>query len=296
MPGTVRIGTSGWVYPPWRGVFYPQGLPQRDELSYLSRRVTSVEINGSFYSLQKPDSYRKWYDATPDGFTFAVKGPRFITHMKRLRDAGTPLANFFASGVLALREKLGPVLWQTPATLPFDPDVLDTFLGSLPRTTEQAAALSEHHDERLTGRSLTTADADRPLRHALEPRHPSFASPDLVALLRHHGVALVVADTAGTWPRFEDVTADFVYARLHGDAELYASGYTPPALDDWAQRIRTWQDGGTTPSDHTSAPPPPPAPEGRDVYCYFDNDMKVKAPADAQSLAARLTPAHHGTR
>jgi uncharacterized protein YecE (DUF72 family) len=269
--GTARIGTSGWLYPPWRGEFYPPKLPHRRELEYLSRKLATVEINGTFYSLQKPESFARWHDETPDVFTFAVKGPRFVTHMKKLNDVATPLANFFASGVLALRDKLGPVLWQLPPTLGFDADRLTGFFDQLPRTTQQAAALARRHDERMDGRALTTTDVDRPLRHALEVRHKSFVTPEFPALLREHDVALVVADTAGRWPLLRDVTSDFVYVRLHGDVELYTSGYTDEALDRWAAAIRTWTG------------------DGLDVQVHFDNDVKVHAPFDAMSLAARLS-------
>ncbi len=280
------VGTSGWTYPPWRGTFYPPGLPHRRELEYLSRRVNTVEINGSFYSLQRPSSYQVWVTATPEDFVFAVKGSRFITHMKKLRDVETPLANFFASGVLALGAKLGPLLWQLPPNLTFDADRLATFLALLPRSTAEAATLAQQHDERLDDRAWTSTDADRPLRHALEVRHPSYRNPALVELLRAQGVALVVADTAGTWPYLEDVTADFVYVRLHGDSELYVSGYTDEALDTWAQRIRSWQAGASPRTEHTIAPPAPIRP--REVFIYFDNDAKVRAPTDAMSLAQRL--------
>ena len=225
MIGHTWIGTSGWRYPPWRGVFYPPGLAQRRELEYISRQVNSVELNGSFYSLQRPSSYQRWHDETPDDFVFAVKGGRFITHMKRLVDVETPLANFFASGVLALAGKLGPFLWQLPPTLPFDPEQLDAFLDLLPRDTSAAAKLAAHHDERLEGRVLTTTDLHRPLRHAMEVRHPSFTDPAFLDLLRAREVAVVIADAAAEWPYLEDVTADFTYLRLHGDTELYASGY-----------------------------------------------------------------------
>ncbi|HEY3261025.1 MAG TPA: DUF72 domain-containing protein [Pseudonocardiaceae bacterium] len=266
----LRVGVSGWRYGPWRGAFYPRGLVQRRELEFISRQLNSVEINGSFYSLQRPESYRRWYEQTPDDFVFAVKGPRFITHMKQLRDAQTPLANFFASGVLALRHKLGPVLWQLSPRFRFRPAVLTEFLTMLPRSTAEAARLAEWHDERLAERSLTSTDLDRPLRHAMEIRHDSFAVPEFTGLLRAHGVALVTADTAGRWPLLHEPTADFVYLRLHGDQELYVSGYSAAALDSWAARIRGWLDAG------------------RDVYAYFDNDVKVHAPYDAINLAARL--------
>jgi uncharacterized protein YecE (DUF72 family) len=268
--GRVRIGTSGWRYPPWRTVFYPKGLPQRRELEYLSRRVSSIEINGSFYSLQRPEYYRAWAAETPDDFVFAVKGARFVTHMKQLRDVRVPVANFLASGVLALGAKLGPVLWQLPPRMRFDAHRLGDFLALLPRTTAAAAALATEHDERLDGRAHTETDANRPLRHALEVRHESFRDPVLLALLAAHGVALVVADSAGTWPYLEETTADLVYVRLHGADELYASGYTPQALDAWAAKVRGWRDAG------------------HDVFVYFDNDAKVHAPRDAIALAERI--------
>jgi uncharacterized protein YecE (DUF72 family) len=282
------VGTSGWRYPPWRGTFYPKGLVQRRELEYLSRQVTSIEINGSFYSLQRPESYRAWAAETPDDFVFAVKGGRFITHLKQLRDVGTPLANFLASGVLALGPKLGPVLWQLPPRLRFEPARIEEFLTLLPRSTGAAAEIAARHDERLDGRAYTETDADRPLRHAIEVRHPSFRTPSFVELLREQDVALVVADTAGTWPYLEDVTAGFVYVRLHGDAELYTSGYTPEALDMWAAKIRTWRAGEAPTGEQTVAPAALQRPEGRDVFVYFDNDVKVHAPYDAIGLCDRL--------
>lgn len=282
------VGTSGWRYPPWRGVFYPPGLAQRRELAHLAGRMDSVEINGSFYSLQRPESYRAWAAETPDDFLFAVKGSRYITHLKQLRDVRVPLANFLASGVLALGPKLGPLLWQLPPRLRFDPARIDAFLHLLPRSTGAAAWLAAEHDERLEGRAETATDADRPLRHALEVRHASFRDPAFVALLRAHDVALVVADTAGTFPYLEDVTAGFVYVRLHGDTQLYTSGYAPDALDRWAQRVRAWRAGESPVGEHTVAAPAPRSPDGRDVFVYFDNDVDVHAPFDAIALAERL--------
>ncbi|GEL25601.1 hypothetical protein PSU4_45550 [Pseudonocardia sulfidoxydans NBRC 16205] len=283
----IRIGTSGWRYPPWRGVFYPAGLAQRRELEYLSRAVSSIEINGSFYSLQRPENYRSWAAETPDDFVFSVKGPRFVTHMKQLRDPELTLANFFASGLLALGPKLGPILWQLPPRMRWDRERVETFLRCLPRTSVEAAALAERHDERLDNRALTSTDADRPVRHAVEMRHPSFADPAVVALLRELDVALVVADTAGTWPRLEDMTAGFAYVRLHGDEELYTSGYSDSALDDWASRIRRWA-AGESPTGEFTVAPPMARVQGRDVFAYFDNDVKVHAPRDAIALAAKL--------
>ena len=266
----VRIGISGWNYAPWRGVFYPNGLRQADELAHAASRLNSVEINGSFYALQRPESYRAWAAATPDDFVFAVKGGRFITHMKKLNDVETPLANFFASGLLALGPKLGPILWQLPPNLGFHPDRLNAFLSLLPRSTGDAARLATQHDERLEGRALTTTEANLPLRHALEVRHKSFEVPELAALARVQDVALVTADTAGKWPFIDEATADFAYARLHGETELYVSGYDDASLDAWATRVKAW----------TAA--------GRDVFVYFDNDVKVRAPFDAIALADRL--------
>ncbi|MFC3688697.1 DUF72 domain-containing protein [Aquipuribacter hungaricus] len=269
MPDT-RIGISGWTYRPWRGVFYPPGLRQADELAWASRRLRSIEVNGSFYALQKPDSYRAWSAATPEDFLLSVKGPRFITHMKKLADVRVPLANFLASGPLALGPKLGPVLWQLPPTLGFDAARLEAFLRLLPRTTTEAAVLSQEHDARLEGRAWTTTDAERPLRHAVEVRHASFLDPGFVRLARDQDVAVVVADTAGRWPMIDENTSGLAYARLHGESELYVSGYDDVSLERWAQRARRW------------------AEDGRDVVVYLDNDVKVRAPFDAMALAERL--------
>jgi uncharacterized protein YecE (DUF72 family) len=273
--GAAYIGISGWRYPPWRGVFYPPGLPQRAELRYASEHLTSIEINGSFYSLQLPSSYRLWRDETPEGFVFAVKGGRFITHMKKLRGVEAALANFFASGPLALGTKLGPVLWQLPPVLGYDAERLAAFFALLPRSTGEAAYLARRHEARLANRSFTGVLEDRPLRHAIEIRHASYQSPRFVELLREHGVALVVADTAGRWPLLRDVTADFVYVRLHGDVELYTSGYSPDALDRWSAEVGGW------------------LTRGLDVYVYFDNDVKVRAPFDAMGLIERVGAANH---
>jgi uncharacterized protein YecE (DUF72 family) len=284
-PSPVHIGISGWRYAPWRGVFYPPGLAQRRELEHASRQLNSIELNGSFYSLQRPDSYQRWHDETPGGFVFSVKGPRFITHMKKLAGVEAPLANFFASGVLALGDKLGPVLWQLPPTLGYDADRLAAFFAQLPRSTGEAADLATRHDERMEGRALTTTDVDRPVRHALEVRHSSFETPEFIELLREHDVSLVCADTAGKWPMLDDVTSDFVYTRLHGGEELYVSGYDDEALDHWADKVRTWRSGGTPTNGRTLAAPAPVAE--RDVFVYFDNDVKVRAPFDAMSLAEK---------
>jgi uncharacterized protein YecE (DUF72 family) len=270
-----RVGIAGWTYPPWRGVFYPPKLPHRAELAYVAEHLTTLEINGSFYALQRPTSYRGWFEQTPPEFVFAVKAPRFITHMKKLRDVDVPLANFFASGILALGAKLGPVLWQLPPTLPFEADRMREFFAVLPHSTTEAAWLARRHDARLADRSLTSTDADRPLRHAVEIRHASYRTPQFTELMRDLGVAIVVADTAGKWPLLREPTADFVYVRLHGDQELYTSGYTPTALDAWATSVRDWCNGG------------------HDVFVYFDNDVKVRAPFDAIALTERLAQLGH---
>jgi uncharacterized protein YecE (DUF72 family) len=285
----VRVGISGWNYPGWRGEFYPRGLAQRRELEYAAQRLGSVEINGTFYSLQRPESFVSWRDQTPDDFVFAVKASRYITHMKRLLDSeAAALPNFFAQGVLALGEKLGPILWQLPPTMAYEPDRLDAFFTLLPRTTTAAAELAEGHDDRLEGRSWTTTDAERPIRHAVEVRHPSFRDPAFVDLLRRHDIALVVADAAGAWPALEDLTARFVYVRLHGAEELYTSGYDAEALDAWAAKIRRWVAGEAPGGDRTVGTPADRAADGRDVFVYFDNDAKVRAPFDAMALAERL--------
>ncbi|HWP17963.1 MAG TPA: DUF72 domain-containing protein [Burkholderiaceae bacterium] len=285
----VRIGISGWRYDGWRGVYYPPGLPQREELAYASRCFDSIEINGSFYGLLRPEHYEAWHEQTPEDFVFALKAPRYLTHVKRLRDLERPLANFLASGVLRLRGKLGPVLWQLPPSFRFDEALLDAFLMGLPRDSEQALALARKRDAaRMKGRSAMAIDAIRPWRHALEVRHESFRDPRFIALLRRHGVALVVADTAARWPLLEDVTADFVYVRLHGDEELYASGYSEAALKRWAQRIQQWQEGGQPSGARLADPATAPRPVPRDVYCYFDNDAKVHAPFDAARMRELL--------
>jgi uncharacterized protein YecE (DUF72 family) len=286
--GDVRIGISGWRYPPWRGIFYPPRLAHRRELAFAARMLPTIEINGSFYSLQRPESYAEWHDETPAGFVFALKGSRYITHMLKLRNAQAPLANFFASGVLRLRDKLGPILWQFPPQLGFDAERFDAFFSLLPRDSGAALALARRHDERLDGRAWLEIDRIRPIRHAVEIRHPSFIDPAFIALLRRHRIALVVADTAGRWPLLEDLTADFVYVRLHGDKELYASGYDDAALDRWAARIAAWRDGGQVDDARLASPRPGRKRVRRDVYCYFDNDVKVHAPYDAAHLAARL--------
>jgi uncharacterized protein YecE (DUF72 family) len=285
----VRIGISGWRYAPWRGVFYPAGLPQRAELSYAAGVFPSVEINGSFYSLQRPEIYASWYQHTRRDFVFAVKGPRYITHMLKLKNCQEALANFFASGVFELHEKLGPILWQLPPNLRYEPDRLAAFLRLLPHDSADALSLARKRAPWMKGRTCLSVDSNRRIRHAMEVRHPSFLRPSFIELLTRHRVALVVADTAGRWPQAFDVTTDFVYLRLHGDKELYRSGYSKMTLSRWAERIRSWHRGGEPTDGAKIATDRTPSASERDVFCYFDNtDAKLRAPFDAQTLMAQL--------
>ena len=285
---TVRIGISGWRYAGWRGVFYPKGLAQRRELEYASHPFETIEINGSHYSLQSIDNWRAWHDTVPDDFVFAVKGPRYLTHMLRFRDETVvpALANFIASGVLALRHKLGPFLWQFPPNYRFNAAQFDRFLALLPRDTSAARALARQHDARVKAPWFATRGT-QPLRHAVEVRHESFRTAEFPALLRQHGVALVVSHAVADWPYLEDVTSDFVYLRLHGADALYSGAYSDDALDHWAARIRQWA-SGSEPADAQRAGAPTRQHIPRDVYCYFDNDKKVQAPFDAHRLLERL--------
>lgn len=243
MTGRAYVGMAGWVYPPWRGTFYPPGLRQADELAYAATRVTSIEINSSFYSTPKPASWIAWRDAVPDGFVFAVKAPRFVTIVRRLRDTGEPVARFLDSGVRELGTKLGPVLWQIPDDLPYDEATVETFLDVLGPTG---------------------------LRHALEVRHPSFDDPRFRAQAERHGVAVVLGDTAGGWPVLEWPSGDFVYARLHGDADRHPDGYGPAGVAPWAEWIR----------GHLA--------DARDAYVYCVTENKVHSPRDAEALLAAL--------
>jgi len=284
----IRVGISGWRYAPWKGVFYPPGLRAKDELAYASALFDSIELNGSFYSLQRPEYYRAWRDETPPGFVFAVKGSRYITHMLKLRGVETAVANFYASGVLSLEEKLGPFLWQFPEVLRCDIERFDRFFELLPRDTSQAQRIARKHDARLVGRASFGERSARPLRHAVEVRSESCLNEEFVALLRRHDIGLVVADTAKRFPHVEDVTSDFVYVRLHGDEVLYASGYSAAAIEYWARRVEAWSHGAE-PADARRISARNPRKRGvRDVYVYFDNDIKAHAPFDALALAGRL--------
>jgi uncharacterized protein YecE (DUF72 family) len=285
--GQIRIGISGWRYKGWRGTFYPENLKQKRELEFAAQHFSTIELNGSFYSLQRPQSFKQWHDETPDDFVFAVKGSRYLTHMLKLTNAEKPLANFFAQGVLRLGSKLGPILWQFPPQFAFNPEKLQSFFDLLPRTHSEAAVLARGHDQRLKGRSWLEIEADLPIRYAIEIRHASCECSDFITLLRRNRIALVVADTVD-WPLLMDVTADFVYCRLHGSEELYASGYEAEAIDIWAKRVTAWAEGEEVVDGKRAHPRPAPRRTKRDVYVYFDNDAKVRAPVDAQALRKRI--------
>ena len=289
----VYIGISGWRYKGWRGVFYPEKLAQRRELEFASQKFDTIELNGSFYSLQRPSSFDQWSSETPKDFIFAVKGSRYITHMRRLADVEGALANFFAQGVLRFAAKLGPILWQFPATFKFEPERLEQFFQLLPRTQKEAAVLAQRHDERLTGRSWYGVTKDARLRHAVEIRNESFVCEEFIRLLRKYRIGLVVADTV-EWPLLMDVTADFIYCRLHGSEQLYASGYGDQALDVWARRVVTWARGGEVVDGRKVSRRKAAKRASRDVFVYFDNDSKVRAPFDAEQLRAKVDRLLHG--
>lgn len=287
-PGKIYIGISGWRYKPWRGVFYPEKLPQRRELEFASRRFNTIELNGSFYSLQRPQSFSRWRDETPEDFVFSVKGSRYITHMLRLRNVQGALANFFAQGLLRFGTKLGPILWQFPPSFIFEPDRLEEFFTLLPRTHKQAADLARNHHERMRDRSWFAVPRDASLRHAMEIRHESFVDEKFIRLLRSYDIGLVVADTV-EWPLLADVTSNFVYCRLHGSEVLYSSGYEADALEVWASRVVAWATGGEVDNCRKASRRSAPRRKRRDVFVYFDNDMKVRAPFDAAQLSDRVT-------
>jgi uncharacterized protein YecE (DUF72 family) len=259
----IRVGIGGWVFKPWRGAFYPKNLPQAQELSYASRQLTSIEINGTFYRTQTPASFRKWADETPDDFVFALKGPQFATNRRVLAEAGSSIERFFASGVLELKGKLGPILWQMAPTKKFDPDDFATFLALLPQMLDGQA-----------------------IRHVIEVRHESFLVSAFIELLRKFSVAVVLVEST-KHPLIADVTGDFVYLRLQGTSEKVKTGYPAAALDAWAKRARTWEAGGV-PDDLVTIADRPPAKSKRDVFVYMISGAKERAPAAAMALIERL--------
>lgn len=263
--GRIFVGVGGWRFAPWRGVFYPQGLPQAHELGYVSRHLTSIEINATFYRTQTRETFLRWARETPDGFVFGVKAPRFAVTRRNATDATQSIARFFDSGVAALGDRLGPILWQFPPTRVFDPDFFERFLAALPAQSE-----------------------GRALRHAIEVRHESFLTPDFIALARAHSVAVVLAGDSA-FPLIADATASFVYARIMGTKANRRLGYTAAQLDLWAKRARQWADGGA-PDDLPRLCRPAPH-RARDVFLYVIRGAKVKNPSAAMGLLARLRKA-----
>jgi uncharacterized protein YecE (DUF72 family) len=284
--GMIRVGVSGWTYPPWRGNFYPKGLRQKDELAYAASVFNALEVNGTFYGLQTPQSFQSWAAAVPDDFVFAVKGSRFITHILRLREADTALANFFASGPLALHHKLGPILWQFPPNFQFDAKLFDDFFALLPHDAETASQLARRHDHRLRAPPYLDTEGIEKVRHAVEIRHESFRDIAFVKLLRKHNIALVCADTV-KWPLLMDLAADFVYCRLHGSTELYRSRYSDEEITRWGERVIAWAQGRPMHDGNFIAPP---LDDGRprDVFLFFDNTDKLQAPDNAKMLMRRV--------
>ncbi|WP_106640414.1 DUF72 domain-containing protein [Allosphingosinicella vermicomposti] len=261
---TIRIGIGGWSYEPWRGTFFPDGLPKTKELDYASRRLTAIEINGTFYGSQKPATFAKWRDATPDGFVFTLKASRYCTNRKILGEAGGSIEKFLTQGITELGGKLGPILWQFAATKEFDPDDFAQFLALLPEKQDGL-----------------------PLRHALEVRHDSFKDPDFIALAAKHKAAIVFADSP-KYPAIADQTSDFTYARLLNADEGVQTGYSLDALDHWAAVAHCWEKGEMPDGlEHVTAQVP--AKEPRDVYLFFINGAKVRAPAAAQALIERVS-------
>lgn len=264
----IRIGISGWTYPDWRGSFYPDHVIIKNELQFASRVFNSIEVNGTFYSLQKPRVFEKWYNETPAEFSFAIKAPKYVTHERRLIDVATPVANFLASGILALQEKLGPLLWQLPPHLPYDGERIKTFLELLPHNTKDATKVARGHSDWMAERCFLETDANRPLLHALEVRHHSYVNKEFFDLMKQHNVAIVVGDTAGKWPLIEEVTGSMIYIRLHGDEEAYPNGYTKNALKSWGEKITTFMSSSKIDS----------------VYAFCDSDHKIAAPGNAMHL------------
>jgi uncharacterized protein YecE (DUF72 family) len=258
----IYIGIGGWVYPDWRDDFYPKDLPQKRELEYASAHLTGIEINGTYYGSQKPASFRKWHDETPEGFMFTLKGPRFATNRRVLAEAGESVSRFFESGVTELKDKLGPVNWQFMATKKFDPADFEAFLKLLPKTVD-----------------------GRAIRHAVEVRHDSFKDKSFVELCRKHGVAIVFgADSE--FPLIADTTADFIYARLMGTQAKEKLGYPAKVLKSWAERARHWEEGASPKAELLIAPPAPK--KKRDVFLFVISGAKEKNPAAAQAIIAAL--------
>ncbi len=283
--GVIRVGISGWTHAPWRGVFYPRDLKRGYELAYASNQFRAIEINSTFYALQRPDTFAFWAGQAPAHTVFSVKAPRLITHLRRLQNVEVPVANFIASGLLRLGIHLGPILWQLPPNFRFYQSRLEAFLRLLPRDTRSAARLGQRHDSTLRADAWLESDTNRPLRHAMEVRNETFRDRAFLRVLREHNVALVCSDST-TWPTFKDVTSDFVYCRLIGSKDLYAAGYDGKALDIWAEQIKSWASGDDSPEEERIGSRS--RQRKRDVFVIFDNDLKVAAPANAMELVRRL--------
>lgn len=264
--GKIRIGIGGWVFEPWRGTFYPAGLPQKRELEHAGTKLGSIEINGTYYGSQKPESFAKWREETPDGFVFALKGSRYITNRRVLAEAAPSIEKFIFGGMLELKEKLGPINWQFMATKKFDPADFEAFLKLLPQEVE-----------------------GRQLRHAVEVRHDSFRSPDFISLAREYKVAVITAADSD-YTQIADPTASFIYARIMGTKEAEPKGYSEAELDRWAQRATTWAAGGV-PEGLETVVPCEGAKVGRDVFLYVISGDKVRNPAAAMALTERLAKA-----
>jgi len=279
---------SGWTYAGWRGNFYPKKLPQKSELAFASRLVNSIEINGTFYALQKPNSFQTWYAQVPEDYRFSVKGGQYITHIRRLKEVDEAVANFFASGILCLKEKLGPILWQFPPNVMLKDDRFEKFLKLLPYDSKSAGRLARRHGKKVEGRAWCDPGGSYPIRHAFEFRHQSFMNPDFIQMLRAFGVAVVFAHAGNKSPYVEDVTADFIYARLHGeDDRFHRKGYTEESLDWWTKRIKSWT-SGKQPRDAQLVSTQKPKLIPRDAFIYFDNETKIHAPKDAMRLLSKL--------
>lgn len=283
----IYIGMSGWTFEGWQGDFYPEDLSKKKELEYASRKVNSIEVNGTFYALQKPATFEKWYNETPDDFVFSVKAPQYITHVKRLKEVEEPLANFFASGLLCLKEKMGPILWQFPPNVTLKDDRFEKFLKILPFDSETAAKTAKKHSDKMKDRNYTKVDGDYSIRHAFEFRHPSFENAEFISMLRKYGVAVVFGHSGLKNPYFEDVTADFIYARMHGQEKEYKKGYPKEKLKWWAERVKIWT-AGQQPSDAICVTDGKPKAIPRDAFIYFDTEEKKYAPYDAMNLSEIL--------
>lgn len=271
----IYTGVSGWTYEPWRGVFYPLGLKAQDELSYASKMLSSIEVNGTFYGLKYPKDFARWADAVPDHFPLAVKAPRYITHICKLHRVEIPIANFLASGPLALGTKMGPILWQLPSSMDFERSVIETFLALLPHTGHEAMKIAERHDEKVKGRQFLDVQNDLVVRHAVEVRHLSFSHPDFSALLKEYNIAGVFSDSDGAFPVLTDQTADFIYMRLHGMGSHHVEGYSVKELKHWAEKILTLTSQNVL-----------------DAFVYFDNQEKITAPGNAIEFARICSPNH----